>query len=223
MTLTRAQRLSDIIESLAQLSELYERHATELRAIHRGRGTAIAGAARAGRDDIQAEINYLRLRQGRPDVVLLLEKPRDVAVEWLRRALCVNGTGTLRTASYRDIDLRYRSHVGDLTIDYLVVEARHAGTTRRWLTGVLPRLAPGTPISVTGVFGRARMMPGSASVVVLRWLRRHRVGYYTAAAAVQPAGFAAVLRLRAELGLPAPACSAHRDPMIFFTSPGRLT
>jgi hypothetical protein len=100
---------------------------------------------------------------------------------------------------------------------------------------VLPRLAPGTPVSVHDVFHGRRPWPVSEGRVLLRWLGERGIGWVTASAAADPDLHERLVGLKRKLGLSAPvhgsrqgwrhglrgdgAGQGGRNPMLFFQTP----
>lgn len=240
---TEAQNLSTAIESIAQLAELYEAYAPDLRIIHKEqiRLRDSRPAMNQGLDDIEAEITYLRLREHRPDSVVEIGRGNDWAASWILRALRDNGTGTLHSlgragrdpgAIPAELACRRRFAPGRVRrslaalpdpIEYLFVDAyRAARSADRHLPRLVASLRPGTPVSVGGVFGRSWSLPWSESKAVLSWLGRRGVGYFTAAAAARPSALPELRRIRRDLGLDGGIHCGESNPMVFFTVPAGI-
>jgi hypothetical protein len=81
---------------------------------------------------------------------------------------------------------------------------------------VVDRLAPGTPVSVGGVFRRRRPLPFGEAARLLRWLRRGRMDFFTASPARAPMVHRQLDRVRCALGLDDPVHTGRRNATVFF-------
>ncbi|MGH8882091.1 MAG: class I SAM-dependent methyltransferase [Stackebrandtia sp.] len=239
-SLTRAQNLSATIESIAQLTELYETYADDLRIVRKEQRQLRDDRPDMKRqlDDIEAEITYLRLRDRRPDHVVEIGCLHGWSTSWILRALRDNGSGTLHSYDLvehaRDrvpaglADGRWQFVAGDVrqhtellpdTVDYLFIDAAHTAPFARWyLSKLVAALPAGTPVSVHDVFHQAWPLPYSEPRTVLSWLRRHRTGFVTAARACRISALPTLQRIRHDLGLTEPVHTGDHNPMIFFTT-----
>lgn len=224
------------------ITDLYVKHHEALREV-RARLLALRTerpAMRAQLDDIEAEISYLRVRDGRPDTVVEIGSLHGWSTCWLLHALRDNGTGELRTY---DRVAGARANVpaelaagrwlfvpGDVRrtlaadpperIDHLFVDAAHgAGFARWYLAALLPRLAPGTPVSVHDVFHGRRPKPFSEGSVVLSWLSGAATPYVTASPARAPHVHRRIQQVRADLGITGDVHTGRHNPMIWFDRP----
>lgn len=225
--------------NLAVVSALYEKYADDLRAVRaeqRRLRAAIPGF-RTQLDDIEAEITYLRVREHRPETLVEIGSLHGWSTTWLLRALRDNGTGHLHTHDLvdkatanvpRDLaDGRWSFVHGDAretltdhghAIDYLFVDAAHTRRFARWYVSELfPTVAPGVPVSVHDIFRSGRPWPLSEGRVVLSWLARHNIAYFTASRAASPELNRRLSELKQTLRLDEPIHEGRRDPMLFFT------
>ncbi len=201
-------------------------------------------------DDIEAEITYMLVRETRPSSVVEISSGSGWSTSWILEALESNGAGhlysydlvddathTLASAAARD---RWTFVHGDVrrnldrlpeAIDYLFLDSDHSAEFADWyLATLMPRLRPGTPVSVHDVFHADRPgtrfggLPGrltrrvNEGVVLLEWLERQDLAYFTASRAAAPAAHHRLACLRQMLGFDGPIHSGTRNPMVFFVS-----
>ncbi|MER6945966.1 class I SAM-dependent methyltransferase [Nonomuraea sp. NPDC000554] len=220
------------------MSELYEKYAGDLRRARseqRELRAAIPGFV-AQLDDIEAEITYLLVREHRPETVLEIGSLHGWSTTWLLRALRDNGTGRLYTHDLVDkaranvptdlADGRWTFVRGDARktlanhrhkIDYLFVDAAHTRRFARWYVAELfPTVAPGVPVSVHDVFHSTRPWLFSEGRVVLSWLARRGIGYFTASRAASPALNRRLVELKASLRMDEQVHEGGHNPMLFF-------
>ncbi len=231
------ERLTAAIDAIAVHVERYERYAAELhRASAEQAGLRrLRPGLRPRLDDMEAELSYLRLRAVEPATVVQIGGDGWSAA-WLLRALRDNGHGRLhsfdpsgRAAATVPEDLaagRWELTAGDVRaradrlpaeIDYLFLDGDHSARLAKWyLPNVVARLAPGTPVSVDGVFRHRRPRPFGEAALILKWLREGRMDYFTAAPARQPVIHRQLDRVRRALGFDDPLRTGRRNPMIFF-------
>lgn len=230
------ERLSSAIASIAVHVERYERYADDL---HRARAEqaglrCLRPGLRPRLDDMEAELSYLRLRALEPATVVQIGCRDGWSAAWLLRALRDNGHGRLHSFGPRggaaaDVpeDLaagRWELTAGDVgagpdrlpaAIDHLFLDGGRSARFTRWcLPNVVARLAPGTPVSVHGVFRRRR--PLGEAALILKWLRQRRMDYFTVAPARQPVVHRQLDRVRCVLGFNDQVHTGRRNPMIFF-------
>lgn len=223
------------VDDVADMYLKHHERLREVRAAQRGLLRRTPGM-RAQLDDIEAEITYLLLRETRPTTVVEIGSLHGWSTSWLLRALADNDHGTLHTFDRIDnarrnvpaeLAGRWRFVAGDVRdqrmpadIDYLFLDAAHSARFARWyLAELLPRLAPGTPVSVHDVFHGRRAKPYSEGTVVLSWLSGAGAGYFTASAARAPRTRDRICQVRAEFGLGDQVHTGRHDPMIFFRRP----
>lgn len=188
-------------------------------------------------DDIEAEVTYLLVRAFRPATVVEIAPDRGWSTTWLLAALRDNGNGHLYSYDVHDYstravprdlaDGRWTFTQGDVTrppdrlpprIDYLFLDAAHSAPFARWyLTELLPRLRPGTPVGIHDIFPPAERLDrfGEAGVVQ-DWLAKRRAPYFTAAPTASLDAYDRLMALKRELGLAAPIHSSQANPMVFF-------
>lgn len=190
-------------------------------------------------DDVEAELTYLLVRTLRPAVVLEIAPYYGWSTTWLLQALKGNGAGQLH--SYDIIDHSRRNVPADLAqgrwhftlgdvrntltaipgdVGYLFLDAAHTAEFARWyLEDLFPRLRAGTPVGVHDVFRGPDLPPMEESVVLLEWLERRRVPYFTAAPSRSRETYDRIVALKRELGLAEPIHDSIKNPMVFFRLP----
>lgn len=190
-------------------------------------------------DDIEAELTYLFVRSLRPAVVLEIAPYYGWATTWLLQALRDNGSGRLH--SYDRVDHSRRTVPPELAqerwlftqgdvracldrlprdVGYLFLDAAHTAEFARWyLANLFPRLTPGTFIGVHDVFRGPDLPPMEESIVLLEWLERHGMPYFTAAPGRTGAAYERIVALKRELGLAEPIHDSVKNPMVFFQLP----
>lgn len=220
------------------VARLYAEHRDDLDRVRRAQRALLAGdrSLRAQLDDVEAETTYLLLRAVRPAAVVEIGAFHGWSTTWILHALRDNGGGRLHSFDLVDHAVRHvpaelaagrwtftrgdvRRTGADVAAgaDYLFVDADHGVRFARWYTErLLPRLAPGTPVSVHDVFHRRRARPWSEGRVVLRWLAERGVEPFTASRARAPRVHARLLDAKARAGLAEPVRGGHRNPMVFF-------
>ncbi len=188
-------------------------------------------------DDIEAEVTYLLVRAFRPATVVEIAPDRGWSTTWLLAALRDNGNGHLYSYDVHDYstravprdlaDGRWTFILGDVTqppdrlpasIDYLFLDAAHSAPFANWyLTDLLPRLRPGTPVCIHDIFPAPERLDrfGEAGVVQ-DWLSRRGAPYFTAAPAAAESNYDRLVALRQEVGLVEPIHSSQANPMVFF-------
>lgn len=206
-----------------------------------GAGEALKPSLRPQLDDIEAEITYLLVRDFKPGTVVEVAPCRGWSTTWILQALRANGAG--RLYSYDLVDYSTRSVPRELadgrwtfirgdiqanldrlppTIDYLFVDAAHTAEFAHGYIGTLfPRLAPGTPVSVHDVFHTSDPAGHNhEGPVIVEWLGRQRIPFFTASQARAPHIYDDILSLKRELGIAEPIHASQRNSMIFFCVDG---
>ncbi|GAB3661743.1 class I SAM-dependent methyltransferase [Glycomyces tarimensis] len=232
------ERLSAAIDAISIHVERYEIYAADLRRV-RAEQAALRErrpGMRPRLDDMEAELSYLRVRALAPSTVVQIGRDDGWSASWLLRALRDNGHGRLHSfdpsgRAGEDVpgelaegrwsleagDVRERAEALPRRIDYLYLGGSRSGRFARWyLPRLVAALAPGTPVSVRDVFRHRSPLPLGEASVVLKWLRRRHLEYFTAAPARQPVVHRQLDRVRRELGLRDPVHVGDRNPMIFF-------
>ncbi|WP_100449202.1 class I SAM-dependent methyltransferase [Glycomyces xiaoerkulensis] len=235
------ERLSTAIDAIAVHVQRYERYASELA---RARAELAAmrrdrPGLRAALDDMEAELSYLRVRAARPGTVVQIGCDGGWSAAWLLLALRDNAHGRLCTFSpageparavpaelaaerweFTAGDVRKRAEALPAEIGYLFVDGPHSARFARWyLANLVAPLAPGTPVSVHDVFHHRRLLPFGEAAVLLGWLHRHRIDYFTAAPARQPVVHRQLGRVRMAMGFYEDLRRSQRNPMVFFQAP----
>ncbi|QFZ18522.1 class I SAM-dependent methyltransferase [Saccharothrix syringae] len=241
--MTTARNPGSPVTDIEGVVQLYTRYEQALRVVREEQRVLHGRGARAQLDDVEAELTYLLIRSRRPAFVVEIGALDGWSTSWILRALRDNGTGRLLTldrvanaASLVPPDLagdRWEFRAGDaraLPADwvaeagYLFIDAEHSARFARWyLAEVLPRLAPGTAVSVHDVFRRSafgRPRPSREGKVVLDWLAARGLGCFTAAPSAAPDVHQRIMQLRGRFGLTDPIHRGDRNPMIFFRLPG---
>lgn len=190
-------------------------------------------------DDVEAEITYLLIRERRPRAVVELSPNAVWSTTWILSALRDNADGgqlwsyDLHPASTtfvpRDLARgRWQFVQGDAhetipqapDFDYLFVDSDHSRAFARWYTAELfPRVRPGTIVSVHDVFHRAE--PSEEGEVVLEWLDRRGIAYWTPSVLAANGAAARIAEERARLGITSVIQrSDGRNSMLFFEMEG---
>lgn len=158
---------------------------------------------------------------------------------WLLRALRDNGTGRLYSYDLVDYSCRtvppelaadrwvftrgdIRDHIERLPrhVGYLFLDASHTTEFARWYVDALfPRLTPGIVIGVHDVCRGPTLPPMPESAVLLEWLARHGVPWFTAAPGEGREAHERISALKRELGLAERIHDSVMNPMVFFQFP----
>jgi len=226
---------------LGYIFELYKEFAGELAAVGKAQreyAESMKTTMTPQLDDLEAEITYLLLRATRPASVMELGTFHGWSTTWILSALRDNGSGHLHSFDIIDnvvrnvpedlAEGRWTFVKGDIKetlarvpadTGYLFVDAAHSGRFARWyLENLFPRVPAGIPVSVHDVFHFRTTLPLHEGRVVVRWLARKDVPFFTPSRARARAGYDALNALRTELGL-APVRGAGDNPMIYFLMP----
>jgi predicted O-methyltransferase YrrM len=187
-------------------------------------------------DDIEAEITYLLVRDRRPQAVVEIAPYYGWSTTWILQALEDNGTGRLHSYDLVDYALRtvprtlagerWRFTLGDVrrhqdrlppAIEHVFIDAEHTAEFAQWYTAELfPRLAPGTTVSVHDVFHRQDPGRFTEGPVLVSWLERRAIPYFTAAPPRSPEAFDAISAVKQELGLHEQIHPSRANPAVFF-------
>ena len=184
-------------------------------------------------DDLEAEITYLLIRDRNPDMVVEMSPNSGWSTTWILSALRDNrARGQLWSYDLHDTSTKFvprmlssgRWHLvlgdakhtmrKDLDFDYLFIDSDHTKQFANWyVEALLPRVKPGCLISVHDVFHGS--VPSEEGEVVLSWLKKRQLSYWTAARAVS-AAITQLLnqeRLRLGMGYAIHARSANNSMM----------
>ena len=192
-------------------------------------------------DDIEGELTYLFVRSLRPAVVLEIAPYYGWSTTWLLQALRDNGAGRLHSYDLVDYSRwtvppelardRWLFTQGDIRdsllhnrlpsdVGYLFLDAAHTAEFARWyVERLFPRLTPGTLVGVHDIFRGPDLPPMEESIVLLEWLERRRVPYFTAAPGRPGAAYDRIVALKRDLGLAEPIHDSVKNPMVFFQLP----
>lgn len=235
------ERLSAAIDAIAVHVERYETHADRLRRARAEQAGLLRDvpALRPRLDDVEAELTYLRLRVARPSLVVQVGCRDGWSTAWILRALRDNGHGRLvsfnRTNLLDDViheglaadrwdlvlgDVRDRTAEIPRPIDYLFVDGESSAGFARWyLPNLVAGLAPGAPVGIGGVFAHHRPRPFGEAALIVKWLDRNHIDYFTAAPAREPVIHRQLNRVRWALGFNDDLGGSDRNPMVFFDAP----
>jgi predicted O-methyltransferase YrrM len=192
-------------------------------------------------DDVEAELTYLLIRDRRPESVVEISPFRGWSTTWILRALRDNDKGTLVSFDLIEHARRFvpaelaepwvlitgdvRDKAPDIPdqIDYLFLDSDHRRAFAEWyLAELVPHLAPDAMVSVHDVFhGRGPSRGSGEARVVLDWLDRWRLDWFTASRFGPGPLHEAIHDVRTRLGLTEPIHSGDHDSMIFFAVPAR--
>lgn len=227
------------------LSELYVKYAAELREVRDSqrdfRTAKSAGDFEAQLDDVEAELTYLQLRERAPKVVVEIGTFHGWSTTWILQALRRNGVGHLYSYDIVDNvvrnvpdDLRdgrwtftkgdVRQHLASMPtdVDYLFIDAAHNASFAKWyISELFPRVPGGIRVSVHDVYHYRFAVPLSEGAVIMRWIKRNNIEFFTASAAKNPTDFQRLLAVKQELGLLDRVHDGRDNPMIFFDLPVR--
>ncbi|HZE37491.1 MAG TPA: class I SAM-dependent methyltransferase [Stackebrandtia sp.] len=236
---TRTTHTDAAGDAIDELLGWYDTYADDLRRVREEQREhrAARPTMRAQLDDLEAELTYLRIRNARPAHVVEIGCLHGWSTSWLLRALRDNDHGRLH--SFDRVDAATRAVPKELTCDrwsfvhgdmregldrlpanigYLFIDAAHTARFAKWyLASVLPRVVPGTPVSVHDVFHLRRPLPFTEGSVLLKWLRANDIDYFTVARRAAPEAHRRLVAKRRELGIDAPVHDGDHNPMLFFT------
>ena len=191
-------------------------------------------------DDIEAELTYMRIREGRPERVVEVSPFRGWSTTWMLHALRDNGAGTLisfdriedsrRFVPIELADERWTLIVGDVRdrmsdmpelIDYLFIDSDHRRPFAEWYLGELvPRVVPGAGVSIHDIFhGRGPGRASGEARVVLDWLDRVKLDWFTPSRFGPGAVHDRIQAQRMRLGISPPIHFGDHDSMLFFGAP----
>lgn len=189
-------------------------------------------------DDIEAEITYLLIREFEPANIVEISPCGGWSTSWILRAIRDNGLGRLYSFDLVDHstkilprelsesrwvfihgDVREKLHYLPPTIDYLFLDSDHSAEFARWhIRELFPRLNDGVPVSVHDVFHTAEPSGCEGEdAVVVEWLERMGIQYFTASPAVNRAGNGRIVATKKELGLGGMIHYSESNPAIFFS------
>lgn len=171
-------------------------------------------------DDIEGEVTYLLIREHRPQTVVEISPGGGWSTSWILSAIKHNASGRLYSYDLTDrctgnvpSDLsegRWAFHRGDVKknlgalpaeIDYLFLDSEHSADFARWyIRNLFPRLKSGSPVSVHDVFLPSDFGYTEASVI-LQWLRRNGIEYFTASPSNEKAVFNEIASVKNKLGI----------------------
>ncbi len=188
-------------------------------------------------DDEWCEILYLMLRAEQPERVLEISPFHGWSTCWILSALRDNGRGTLVShdlidASRQNVpaDLaegRWQLALGDARqqvaadgapVDFLLMDSDHSAEFARWyLATVLPRVRDGAIVCVDDVFHHAdpALFDGEGPVV-LDWLQRRGIPYFTCAKARYPTALNALHGQKVALQIADRIHTSDSNPAIVF-------
>lgn len=188
-------------------------------------------------DDVEAEIVYLLVRELRPRNIVEISPSGGWSTSWLLHALRDNDDGQLYSFDMIDdatrilpADLtqgRWEFTCGDIRrnvnrlpdhIDFLFMDSDHGEEFGRWYVGTMfPRLPAGALVSVHDVFHSSDPCShDKEGGVVVEWLDQGGRQFFTASPAKEPEHFAAISRLRQQLGFGDSIHDSQSNSMIFF-------
>ena len=186
--------------------------------------------------DIEAELSYLLIREFKPESIVEIAPCGGWSSTWLLNALKDNGFGNLY--SYDLIDLatkivpsdlskeRWTFIQGDITenlnklpskIDYLFLDADHTADFARWyICKLFPMLNPGVPVSIHDVFYREHPPSGFEGGVVVGWLQKNQINYFSAAPEKDEDLFYKINAVKKRLNFEIPIHFPQVNSMLFF-------
>lgn len=192
-------------------------------------------------DDIEAEVTYLLIRDRVPESVVEISPFRGWSTSWILHALRDNGTGSLASFDLIEDARRFvpdelancwtlivgdaRDRMADIpdSIDYLFLDSDHRRAFAEWyLAELIPRLTPDAMVSVHDVFhGRGPARGSGEARVVLDWLDRWGLDWFTPSRFGPRGVHEAIQVQRVKLGLTEPIHSGDHDSIVFFAVPPR--
>lgn len=188
-------------------------------------------------DDEWCEVLYLMLRAEVPERVLEISPFHGWSTCWILAALRDNGRGTLVShdlieASRSNVppDLaegRWQLVLGDArqqvaadgeSVDFLLMDSDHSAQFAEWyLANVLPRVRDGAIVCVDDVFHHADPAAfDGEGPVVLEWLQRRGIPYFTCAKAKNPTALNALMGQKVALQIADRIHGCDRNPAIVF-------
>ncbi|MBL8737333.1 MAG: class I SAM-dependent methyltransferase [Planctomycetes bacterium] len=188
-------------------------------------------------DDETCEILYLLLRAERPERVVEISPFHGWSTCWILSALRDNGRGKLVShdlidASSKNVPAelakdRWQLVLGDARkevaasgepIDFLLMDSDHSAEFAHWyLDTVLPRVRDGAVVCVDDVFHHAdpAIFDGEGPVV-LDWLKRRGISYFTCAKPKNPSALNALHGQKVSLRLAERIHTSDANPAILF-------
>ncbi|MBX3462941.1 MAG: class I SAM-dependent methyltransferase [Planctomycetes bacterium] len=188
-------------------------------------------------DDETCEILYLLLRAEQPERVLEISPFHGWSTCWILSALRDNGRGKLVSHDLIDAasknvppelaDGRWQLVLGDARkevaasgepVDFLLMDSDHSAEFAHWyLDHVLPRVREGAVVCVDDVFHQADPAAfDGEGPVVLDWLQRRGIAYFTCSKAKNPSALNALYGQKVSLGLAERIHTSDKNPAILF-------
>jgi predicted O-methyltransferase YrrM len=198
-------------------------------------------------DDFDCEISYLLVRERRPAIVVEVSPAGGWSTSWILNAVKDNGSGTVFSYDLVDrarrilprelTESRWVCLKGDVrragplipdSIDFLFVDCLHTGEFAHWyVEHLFPRLSKNATVVIDDVFIAAdtlftrkggREGVESEPDVVLSWLAKQKLPYFTVAPSVAEDQFRILSSLRSELGIQGKIHYSEKNPALFFRS-----
>jgi predicted O-methyltransferase YrrM len=188
--------------------------------------------------DVEAELTYLLIREFTPESVVEIAPGGGWSSTWLLNALKDNGVGTLYSYDLVDLatkivpsdlsngrwtfiqgDISQKLHQLPSTIDYLFLDADHTADFARWyIHKLFPKLNRDVPVSIHDVFYREHPPFDFEGGVVVEWLQKKRITYFTAAPEKDKDLFEKITAIKTKLHHELPIHRPQINTMLFFLS-----
>lgn len=231
-------------DHLNHILHLYELYQSDLRAVRESQLEFYQARKIIGMVpqlcDIEAEINYLLIRDVKPESVIEISPASGWSTSWILHALKDNRSGMLYSFdlvddSWRTIPKglandRWILHIGDVRdmtedlpqkIDYVFLDSDHSHDFARWyIDHLFPLLDANTWVSIHDILKRPTDPGwGEESPLVCQWLVDHKVKCATASRMLPDKGYDQILDLKKKLHMDNLIHSATFNSMIFFQYP----